>query len=93
MSQKNQIRRALEAGKKISPLTALRDFGCMRLSARILELRNEGMWVNTTWREQRGKRFAVYKLVDCMHNHDSGMMERNGMRYCRRCGSSVGVAE
>lgn len=62
MSMKNQIRRRLEAGDKISPLTALRDFGCMRLAAVVHELRREGLEIVTDTRTQRGKQFAVYRL-------------------------------
>ena len=62
MSVKNQVRRRLEAGDKISPLTALRDFGCMRLAAVVHELRREGMEIITDTRTQRGKQFAVYRL-------------------------------
>lgn len=62
MSVKNQVRRRLEAGEKISPLTALRDFGCLRLAAVIHRLRAEGMQIVTDSRNQRGKQFAVYRL-------------------------------
>lgn len=62
MSMKNQIRRRLEAGEKLSPLTALRDHGCLRLAAVVHELRREGMQIVTDTRTQRGKQFAVYRL-------------------------------
>jgi hypothetical protein len=62
MSVKNQVRRHLESGGKISPLAALRDFGCLRLAAVIYELRKEGMEIVTDTRTQRGKHFAVYRL-------------------------------
>lgn len=61
MSQ-TAIRRALLDGKKLSQLTVLRDFGCMRLAAVIHRLRKKGMDIETTYREQRGKHYAVYKL-------------------------------
>ena len=63
MSQKNAIRRRLLAGDKISPLTALRDHGCMRLADVVFKLRQEGLPVETHTRTQQGKRFAVYKLA------------------------------
>lgn len=63
MSIKNQVRRRLEAGEKISPLTALRDFGCMRLAAVIHRLRAQGLNIVTETRNQRGKTYAVYRLV------------------------------
>lgn len=62
MSVKNQVRRRLESGGKISPLSALRDFGCLRLAAVIHELRREGVPIVTDTRTQRGKQFAVYRL-------------------------------
>ena len=62
MSQVNAIRRHLVAGNKISQLQALRDFGCMRLADVIWKIREQGIAVDTHWREQKGKRYAVYKL-------------------------------
>jgi hypothetical protein len=42
MTQKEAILKALKNGQKITPLEALRDFGCFRLAARIYELQREG---------------------------------------------------
>lgn len=67
MSQKNQVRRALEAGAKITPLAALRDFGCMRLADVVFKLRAEGMDIETGIRKQKGKRFACYYLRGIEH--------------------------
>ena len=44
----------------ITGLEALRKLGCFRLSARILELRQIGMQIETTYITQRQKRFAKY---------------------------------
>ena len=72
MSQRKQIRNALLAGKNLSPLTALRDFGCMRLASRIQEIRvgkcgDHPLAVSDTWREQRnGKRFKVYYVPEAV---------------------------
>ncbi len=63
LTQKQAIRRALEDGAKISQLTALREFGCMRLADVIFKLRNDGMCIRTDWRHQNGKRFAVYRMT------------------------------
>ena len=41
-SQKNKILKWLNKGFKITALTAFNRFGCMRLGARIWELRKEG---------------------------------------------------
>ena len=45
---------------KISQLQALREYGCMRLAAVIHRLRLRGMAIDTRYREQKGKRYAVY---------------------------------
>ena len=42
-SQNAMIRAALEAGDRLTPLDALKRFGCFRLGARIYDLRREGM--------------------------------------------------
>jgi len=65
MSQRLAIRAALLRGKKISALSALREFGCMRLGARILEIRKgqagaPPLDVSDSWRTQKEKRYKVY---------------------------------
>lgn len=63
-SQSAQIRAALLAGETLTPLDALRRFGCFRLGARIWELRNEhGMDIRTEqFRTESGKIVAAYSL-------------------------------
>lgn len=46
-SQKQLILQHLQTFGSIEPLTALRDYGCYRLGARIGELRNEGYNITT----------------------------------------------
>lgn len=46
-SQKDRVLAALQAGRRISPLDALRLFGTFRLAARISELRQEGHPIET----------------------------------------------
>lgn len=62
MSQVNQVRRHLEAGNKITPLQALRQFGAMRLAHIIYKLRQQGYNIVTDRRHQGGKYYAVYYL-------------------------------
>jgi len=62
MSEKNQIKSRLLSGRGISPLFALKTFGCFRLAARINELRNEGMSIKTTMMQHDTKRFAYYEI-------------------------------
>ena len=64
-TQKKQIKADLMAGKKISPLQALRNYGCFRLGARIYELRAEGMDIKTTMVHSLTnprKKYAMYHL-------------------------------
>lgn len=42
-THKSLIRRRLIEGGSISPLEALRDYGCYRLASRISDLRREGL--------------------------------------------------
>ena len=64
MSQKLQILNHLKNQKSITPIEALADYGCMRLGARILELRNVGYDIRTDLVERNGKRFAEYVMED-----------------------------
>ena len=60
-SQKNKIKNHLKFYGKITPLEALDNFGCMRLSERIRELKMEGMDIVTKINTGK-KKFAIYKL-------------------------------
>lgn len=42
MSQSEAILADLRKGKKLTPLEALREYGCFRLGARIFDLRKDG---------------------------------------------------
>ncbi len=58
MSQTLDIYEALKSGRKLTPLEAWRDFGTLRLGARIFELRREGVPINmerVTVRTRTGK--------------------------------------
>lgn len=44
-------------------LDALNDCGCMRLAARVQEMKANGLTVIDKWVEMNGKRFKSYKLV------------------------------
>tara|TARA_Y100001937_G_scaffold48097_1_gene67164 strand:- start:299 stop:502 length:204 start_codon:yes stop_codon:yes gene_type:complete len=62
-TQNQQILEYLKSGKKISPLIALKKFGCFRLSARIFNLRQEGNPIVTENVTRKGKTFAEYSLL------------------------------
>ena len=59
-SQIKQIQSHLNRGWKLTPLQALQKYGCMRLAARIAELRDEGMHIITRKVTRNGKTFAEY---------------------------------
>ena len=68
-SSASQKRRILEylkedKGNGITPLDALRLFGCLRLASRINDLRNDGWDIKTELvRDERsGKRYSRYTL-------------------------------
>lgn len=62
MTQTDQIRRHLETGAELTALEALDRFGCLRLAARIKDLRRDGLSIESLPGEGNGKRFARYRL-------------------------------
>jgi hypothetical protein len=64
MSQKDQILHYLKTKRQLTPLEALKKFGCLRLSGRILELRQDGHRIETTMVEVgHDKRVGSYLLI------------------------------
>lgn len=61
-SQDRQIREHLAKGKKLTPIQALNKFGCLRLSARINDIRATGAKIKTRIVKRDGKRFAEYSI-------------------------------
>jgi hypothetical protein len=61
-SQNNLIKAWLMNGRSITPLQALDMFGCFRLSARIDNLRKEGMNIKTDLIMINDKRIAQYSI-------------------------------
>lgn len=63
-TQNEQIRKYLEAGNTLTPLEALKLFGCFRLATRIFELKKQGLNILTDIVEDvaTGKRYAKYRL-------------------------------
>jgi len=62
--QSNRILEYLKEGNSVTPMDALRLFGCFRLSARIFDLKSSGSNIRTIMimDKDTGKRFASYKL-------------------------------
>ena len=59
-SQTSAIKEHLLKGNSITPIDALKLFGCFRLSARIKNLRDAGMSIETEMITVDRKRFARY---------------------------------
>lgn len=63
-SQREAIRKHLKSGKSLTPLEALKQFGSLRLGARVWELKQEGMPIVKRMVEVRGgKKVARYYSV------------------------------
>jgi hypothetical protein len=62
-SQCAEILRALKAGDRITPIDALHRFGCFRLSARILELKQADHVIEMELVDVGGKHVAEYRLA------------------------------
>lgn len=64
MSQTSDILNHLKQGGELNPMLALERFGCMRLAARISDLRSEGYQIETLVKKSHsGKVYASYRLV------------------------------
>lgn len=62
-SQNRAILAHLEAGRSITPLEALDMYGCLRLSARIWDIRHQmNRKIRTETITRDGKRYARYTL-------------------------------
>lgn len=62
-SQTKQIEKFLKQGRAITPMLALRLFGCFRLAARINDLKEMGLAIESKMVSKDGKRFARYELA------------------------------
>ena len=62
MSQNDQILNHLKSGKKLTAIHALQFYGCARLAARILNLREKGHDIKTTIVHKGKKHWAVYSM-------------------------------
>ena len=62
MTQAQRILIYLKTGKTLTPLEALKKFGCFRLAARISDLRSQGHNIWTNYITKDNKTFAAYKL-------------------------------
>jgi len=63
MTQEKLILDWLEQGNTITPLEALNRFGCLRLGARIWDLRQKGFNIQSCLVKRGNKHFEQYWLV------------------------------
>jgi len=59
-SQKDMIIAYLSSGKRITPAIAYEKFGCLRLSERIREIRQEGYYMRKDWKKTRYSQVMEY---------------------------------
>jgi hypothetical protein len=62
MTQTQRILIYLQSGKQLTPIDALKKFGCFRLAARIADLRKDGHTIWTNYITENNKTYAAYKL-------------------------------
>lgn len=62
MTQTETILAHLQAGGSITPIDALREYGCLRLAARIWDLRDSGHDVQKVMEGDKTKKWARYSL-------------------------------
>lgn len=62
-SQNEKIKNYLLKGNKLTPLQALRMFGCFRLSGRVYDLKKEGLKIKTDLVKRNKKVFAQYYAI------------------------------
>ena len=67
-TQCERIVQYLETEGSITPLDALREFGCMRLASRITDLKRQGYYISKKMETSKNKagetvRYARYRLV------------------------------
>ena len=84
MTQVDWLENELLAGRKVSPLDALRDFGVFRLAAVVHKLKNRGMHI-LSHRQQHGKRkdcyYSVYYLAKEERERVKNLQENGATRY------------
>ena len=62
VSQRKSILNYMQKGYKITPLEALKKFGCLRLGARIYDLKQQGFEIKARMIEKNKKRYAQYYM-------------------------------
>lgn len=63
MTQTELIKKHLEDGRTITPIEALSLYGCFRLGARIYNLKQQGVKIESKTITKNGKHFAQYRMA------------------------------
>lgn len=63
MTQCEQILQMLKRGP-VTPMDALKEAGTLRLASRVLDLKKQGHNIITEMVNNKGKKFASYKLIE-----------------------------
>ena len=64
MTQVKQIEGHLKIYGNITSWEAIQEYKCTRLAEYIHQLRDQGWDIQSVWREEGGKRFVEYRLVE-----------------------------
>lgn len=62
MSQEQKILAFLKSGRPLTPLQALRKFGCLRLGARIFDIQAHGTLIKSKMVKKGDKHVAQYRI-------------------------------
>ena len=57
------ILEALQRGETLTPIDALKRFGCFRLGARIWDLKDKGYQIEKIWAGDGRKKYMSYRLA------------------------------
>lgn len=68
-AQADEILAALQKGDRLTSLQALKRFRCLRLGARIFELKEAGHPIEDEWHHTNGKRVKRYFLAATTETH------------------------
>lgn len=64
MTQRTQVLRHLKVRGNITPIKALHEYGCYRLSDVIFKLRNAGHMIRTNMKQsEAGRKYAEYEYL------------------------------
>jgi hypothetical protein len=74
-SQNDQIKKALLAGKRITPMDALKEFKCFRLASRISDLRKDGLPIQKEMVDNGSARYAMYYLPQSYINEQKAIKQ------------------